>query len=98
MHHARKVVLVLSVAAFGLAQTGLSYAQTPVVAGGTDSGMQTVPQGGSATAGEFAPVLDSEKRPITAGGFVKTGPVVFQDISEKAGVTTWHHSMGTLEK
>ncbi|RXS98184.1 CRTAC1 family protein [Silvibacterium dinghuense] len=56
------------------------------------------PQGGSATAGAFAPVLDSEKRPITAGGFVKTGQVIFQDISEKAGLTTWHHKMGTPAK
>ena len=55
-------------------------------------------QSGVATAGEFAPVLDSEKRPITAGGFVKEGPIVFQDISEKAGLTVWHHTMGTLEK
>jgi hypothetical protein len=53
---------------------------------------------GSATAGVFAPVLDSEKRPITAGGFVKTGPVIFQDISEKAGLTVWTHKMGTPEK
>src|ERR1700723_1451027 len=55
-------------------------------------------QGGSATRGEFAPVLDSEKRPITAGGFVKTGPVIFKDIAEKAGLTTWRHAMGTPEK
>jgi enediyne biosynthesis protein E4 len=55
-------------------------------------------QGGSATRGEFAPVLDSEKRPITAGGFVKTGPVIFKDIAEKAGLTTWRHTMGTPEK
>jgi hypothetical protein len=54
--------------------------------------------GGSATLGEFAPVLDSEKRPITAGGFVKEGPIVFKDISEKAGLTSWHHVMGTLQK
>jgi enediyne biosynthesis protein E4 len=58
----------------------------------------SVQQGGSATRGEFAPVLDSEKRPITAGGFVKDGPVVFKDIAEKAGLTTWHHTMGTPEK
>jgi hypothetical protein len=55
-------------------------------------------QGGSATRGEFAPVLDSEKRPITAGGFVKSGPVIFKDIAEKAGLTTWRHTMGTPEK
>jgi enediyne biosynthesis protein E4 len=54
--------------------------------------------GGSATLGEFAPVLDSEKRPITAGGFVKEGPIVFKDISNKAGLTSWHHVMGTLQK
>src|SRR6202789_408254 len=55
-------------------------------------------QGGSSTGGVFAPVLDSEHRPITAGGFVKTGPVVFEDISAKAGLTSWHHTMGTPEK
>ncbi|MDP9169073.1 MAG: CRTAC1 family protein, partial [Acidobacteriota bacterium] len=56
------------------------------------------PQTGSATAGVFAPVLDSEKRPITAGGFVKTGPVIFMDTAEKAGLTAWHHTMGTPKK
>lgn len=60
--------------------------------------MQTAPQGGSATAGEFAPVLDSEKRPITEGGFVKSGPIVFQDISKRAGLTSWQQKMGTLQK
>ncbi len=50
------------------------------------------------TGGTFAPVLDSEKRPITAGGFVKTGPVVFQDIAAKAGLAQWRHKMGTPEK
>src|SRR5580658_8535773 len=55
-------------------------------------------QGGSSTAGVFAPVLDSENRPITAGGFVKSGPIIFQDISEKAGLTKWQHKMGTPEK
>src|ERR1700743_349855 len=53
---------------------------------------------GDTTGGAHAPVLDSEKRPITAGGFVKTGPVVFQDIAAKAGLTTWRHTMGTPEK
>src|ERR1700733_15106743 len=55
-------------------------------------------QGGSATRGVFAPVLDSEKRPITAGGFVKDGPVIFMDIAAKAGLTTWSHTMGTAQK
>ena len=54
--------------------------------------------GGVNTGGTHAPVLDSEKRPITAGGFVKTGPIIFEDIAAKAGLTTWHHTMGTPKK
>jgi hypothetical protein len=54
--------------------------------------------GGAATRGAFTPVLDSEKRPITAGGFVKNGPVIFKDIADKAGLTAWRHAMGTHEK
>ena len=49
------------------------------------------------TGGAHAAVLDSEKRPITAGGFVDSGPVVFQDISKQAGLTGWRHVMGTRE-
>ncbi len=43
-------------------------------------------------------MLDAEKRPITAGGFVKSGPVVFEDTAAKAGLTAWRHTMGTPEK
>jgi hypothetical protein len=42
--------------------------------------------------------FDEKHRPITAGGFVATGPVIFEDISEKAGVTHWTHKMGTKDK
>jgi len=73
-------------------------ASQPPLYGGSGASIPPPQQGGSATAGVFAPVLDSEKRPITAGGFVKTGPIVFQDISEKAGFTTWQHKMGTPQK
>ncbi len=81
----------------GVAQQNEPPAQPPLY-GGKGANTTASPQGGSATAGVFAPVLDSEKRPITAGGFVKTGPIVFQDISEKAGLTAWKHRMGTPEK
>jgi len=70
----------------------------PPLYGGSSASAPPQQQSGSATAGVFAPVLDSEKRPITAGGFVKTGPIVFQDISEKAGLTAWQHKMGTPQK
>ena len=42
--------------------------------------------------------LDEQHRPITAGGFIATGPVIFKDVSEKAGLTKWTHKMGTPEK
>jgi enediyne biosynthesis protein E4 len=71
--------------------------QTPIY-GGNATSAPPQKQTGSATAGVFAPVLDSEKRPITAGGFVKTGPVIFQDVSAKAGLTVWQQKMGTPQK
>jgi hypothetical protein len=54
--------------------------------------------GGSSTGAPQAPVLDAEHRPITLGGSVKTGPVVFQEGAVAAGLATWHHTMGTPEK
>jgi len=38
------------------------------------------------------------ERAITEGGFVKSGPVVFADVSESAGLTKWTHRMGTPAK
>ncbi len=54
--------------------------------------------GGMATGGVFKPVFDSTHRPITAGGTVKTGPIVFKNIAEQAGLTKWRHTAGTPEK
>jgi len=54
--------------------------------------------GGMASAGPQKADFDSQHRPITAGGFVKIGPVIFQDVARQAGLTAWHHSAGTPEK
>ncbi len=54
--------------------------------------------GGMANAGPQAAVFDSQHRPITAGGFVKTGPIVFQNVAAAAGLTKWRHKAGTPEK
>ncbi len=53
---------------------------------------------GISSAGTFAPVYDAEKRPITAGGFVDKGPVVFEDATRAAGLSRWKHVMGTAQK
>ena len=55
-------------------------------------------QGGVASGVAAAPVYDAQKRPITAGGFVDTGTVVFQDITKQAGLSGWTHKMGVPEK
>jgi hypothetical protein len=60
-------------------------AQAPA-AGGVDTGPPQAPQ------------YDAQHRPITAGGFVADGPVVFEDATEKAGLTQWTHTMGSKDK
>jgi hypothetical protein len=61
-------------------------------------GAQPAAMGGVNTGAPHAAVFDAEHRPITAGGFVKSGPVIFEDIAESAGLAKWHHTMGTPEK
>ncbi|HEY2859722.1 MAG TPA: CRTAC1 family protein [Terracidiphilus sp.] len=54
--------------------------------------------GGISSAGSFTPIYDAQKRPITAGGFVDSGPVVFVDASKSSGLARWLHVMGTKQK
>ena len=62
------------------------------------AGLQEQGTGGEMTnSGPKAAVFDSQHRPITAGGFVKTGPVVFIDATEKAGLSKWRNVTGAPE-
>ena len=36
--------------------------------------------------------------PITSSGFVKSGPIPFEDITQKSGLAAFHHQMGTPAK
>jgi enediyne biosynthesis protein E4 len=81
------IILVADPRAFSQEQEGKRSAVSPM----------PPTQGAVSTGGAHAAVLDSEKRPITAGGFVENGPVVFQNVAEKAGLTRWRHVMGTGE-
>ena len=59
------------------------------------------PQGQSgmgSNPGGSRPVYDSMKRPITAGGFADSGPVVFEDGTKAAGLSGWNHIMGAADK
>lgn len=83
MRYAAVIVVTLSTGLYGQQQNP----QPPAV--------QT--QGAVSTGAAHAAVLDSQKRPITAGGLVEQGPIIFQDVSEKAGLSRWRHVMGTPE-
>ena len=61
-------------------------------------GAQSTASAGVNTGGPHAAVLDAENRPITAGGTVKTGPIIFEDATKQSGLGTWQHKMGTPQK
>jgi hypothetical protein len=64
----------------------------------TDQTASQATSSGVDTGAPSAPQLDEQHRPMTAGGFVASGPVIYKDVSEKAGLTKWTHKMGTPEK
>ena len=70
-------------------------AQGQAVSAGTSHSSSN--QMGANVAGDTA-AQNSAKAPITAAGIVDSGPVVFEDQSQKAGLTGWSHVMGTAEK
>lgn len=85
------VVVYATLAIHGLTQlTGNGWAQAVMSNSGQQSGISS----GSA----HAPVLDSEHRPITEGGFVNGAPVVFRDITKESGLNRFQHRCGTSEK
>jgi enediyne biosynthesis protein E4 len=89
-------LFLLLISAFGafIAFT-LRNPSVPVIAAGQQG---QAPGGEMTNAGPHAAEFDSQHRPITAGGFVKTGPVVFVDAAEQAGLSKWRNVTGTPEK
>jgi hypothetical protein len=81
---------------------GLLAAGIPVFLSAQATAPNALPAGqqdGKPAAGAPHPAqVDDHHRPITAGGFVSSGPTVFADESEKAGLTHWAHKMGTPSK
>src|SRR3954470_5163115 len=81
-----------------LAATALCPAQIGSQSDRPQGGGQPPAAGGVNTGGAHAATYDQQHRPITAGGFAKSGPVVFEDITQKSGLAAWTHTMGTPEK
>jgi enediyne biosynthesis protein E4 len=88
---------VLSLSA--LVAAGLSATVNPQTAPSVAAPTAQQPSSGAAdTSSPHQIQLDDKHRVITAGGFVKTGPIVFEDVSEKAGFNKWTYKMGTPAK
>ena len=95
---ARTIVFTLAIfSSFG-GFTARSQSSLDQQAQKPTEGAQNADSGGVNTGGAHAAVLDQQHRPITAGGFVPTGPHVFDNVAKEAGLTTWHHTVGTPEK
>ncbi len=93
-------VALVSISASRLSAQELPPAGKPTAQSTAGSSQNPVQrsQGGMATGSPQEAIFDSQHRPITAGGFVKSGPIVFQDVAAAAGLTRWHHTAGTPEK
>jgi hypothetical protein len=92
-------IIILLAAAHSLnAQQQPTPGNPPPPAGPPQGGAQSPRSGGMANAGPHEAQFDSQHRPITAGGFVKSGPIIFQDVTAAAGLAGWHHKAGTSEK
>ena len=80
----------------------LAQQPPPSGQGGQAPSSKPQPQQGGMSGiagGVAAPAqYDEQKRPITAGGFVDVGPIVFQDITKEAGLSGWIHKMGVPQK
>ncbi len=102
VHGAILILCAAPLCSQGSAQAASAAAASPGASGTPATTAQHPPQtplaGGSSTGGVYAPVLDAQHRPITEGGTVKTGPILFQDIARQAGLTSWRHQMGSPEK
>lgn len=64
----------------------------------SNQGAQSSGGMGVATGGAHSAVKDAQSRPITAGGFVEKGPIVFLEITKQAGLDKFFHRSGTTKK
>src|ERR1700677_2724792 len=89
VHHRRRYTshhLAFVLQAILFVSTGISIGQSTAPNSHTTDTQSDKPQeggqapatGGANTGGAPPAVLDAEKRPITAGGFVKSGHIIFQ--------------------
>ncbi len=80
------ILLIASGKASSQAPSSTQQQPKPGMSSGIAAGVQSKPQ------------YDDHNRPITAGGFVDTGTMIFQDVTKQAGLSGWIHKMGVPQK
>ncbi|MGB6687624.1 MAG: CRTAC1 family protein [Terracidiphilus sp.] len=58
----------------------------------------TKPRSAAGSGAQESAKSDQQKLPITAGGLVDSGPVIFADVTKAAGLLGWSHKMGAADK
>jgi hypothetical protein len=94
MFEALRATTLLGALAVGVFAPGLAQISSPV--SGARFGVPVI--SAPLVSSPHPAQMDAQHRPIMAGGFVKSGPVVFIDTAEKAGLAGWTHKMGTPAK
>ena len=98
MFTAFRATTLMGLLAVGISALAPGQVTTSVALPSSPNQADKAATGGQDTGGPHPALLDAQHRPITAGGFVKTGPIVFEDVSAQAGLTKWTHKMGTPAK
>lgn len=91
MQYARRFRIIAMIAVFVASVARAVFVSAQVA--------PTPPSGPGRSLSAPAPAIhDAQKRPITASGFVDSGPVVFADVTRAAGLSAWKHTMGAPDK
>jgi len=92
------VLLPVTTAAQSAPELPAPQQPQPGAMGSANTQEDSAQQQGMATGVAQRAQFDDRHRPITAGGTVKTGPVVLQNVAAQAGLTSWRNTTGTAEK
>src|SRR6185437_11323747 len=92
------LIFILTVASGLQAQQAPGTSKTAPRTKAETTKKQEPAQTGMANGGLQKAVFDDQHRPMIAGGIVKSGPIVFKNVAEAAGLTRWHHTAGSHVK
>jgi hypothetical protein len=88
--------LISAALTLSLVSVGLGQSSTPALPSDPSQAQST--NGGSSHGPIRTAEYDKNHVPITAGGVVDDGKVIFEDITKSSGLSGWRHMMGTPGK